>query len=575
MWSKFWDGQAARRKWEAELTWYRLRYLEAAGPTRCLTLLSRPQACGRLALIYYPETACTEPAEVAVAESGETTCAAPGETANSAEPVPSTSTSSAQALSRYSVQAVSTGSVARLYLGVPALHGRLLQRMVADFGFSLKPPGADLFIPPAQPLTAVADFPWKRPFVGQIVDGVAFVSLAEEAGRGGAFMPQPPAVGPKSGLNSGPNSGSESVAPTWSLPVTPPPGLTLRTPSHEVAHAPPPHLVAANPDPRRWLLGRSAHGLPVQVAGRVNLYGRQEAVADWLVAQVTQQLALDHANLVVIDGSGTLVARLKRKTAVTRLLGKQLTYVDLDGATLADGFNPLAAVPGESEAKLVGRWQTWFAGMNVHPYSSSLLAQARQAGVADISGLRKWLQQVERHGRPAALPAANGNGSGAVRHWLPAVSSLSLALNRLTAGRRLREWLEWPANRFEGLPDGGLLFACQGTSWDRQQVLRAVLLAACQLDGVRLVLYGLPWPAVAPEQLAPQVVIGNGPLLPGATVVLTESHDQGAAALAGRFLAGDARLQENLALLGRGEGLVVSGESLFFTAWAAQGTRGG
>jgi hypothetical protein len=63
--------------------------------------------------------------------------------------------------------------------------------------------------------------------------------------------------------------------------------------------------------------------------------------------------------------------------------------------------------------------------------------------------------------------------------------------------------------------------------------------------------------------------------LPGATVVLTESHDQGAAALAGRFLGGDARLQENLALLGRGEGLVVAGESLFFAAWTGQGVRCG
>jgi hypothetical protein len=532
MWSKLWGGQKAYQKWVTGLTWYRLRYLDAAGPTRCLTLLSRPQACGRLALMYYPETSGAEP----------------GETATSAKPVPS--------LSRYSVQAVSTGPVSRLYLGVPALHGRLLQRMVADFGFSLKPAGADLSILPAQPLTAVTDFPWERPFVGQIVDGMAFVSLPEGARRGGAYLPQPAAG---------------AAAPTWSLPADPPPGLTLRPAGSD--GLPPPHLVAPSPDPRRWLLGRSAQGVPVQVGGVVNLYGRQAAVVDWLVAQVTQQLALDPANLVVIDGSGALVARLKRKAAVTRLLGGPLTHLDLDGATLADGFNPLAAVPGESESKLLGRWQTWFADMNVHPHSSTLLAQARQAGVGDIPGLRKWLQQVERRGRPGPLPDGNGNGTGPVRYWLPAVSSLNLALNRLTADRSLREWLEWPANRFEGLPEGGLLFACQGTSWDRQQVLRAVLLAACQVSGVRLVLYGLPWPAISIDRLASQVVIGNGPLLPAATVVLTESHDQGAAALAGRFLGGDARLQENLALLGRGEGLVVAGESLFFTAWTGQGIR--
>ena len=57
-----------------------------------------------------------------------------------------------------------------------------------------------------------------------------------------------------------------------------------------------------------------------------------------------------------------LVPRLKRKAAVTRLLGEQLAYVDMDGTSLANGFNPLAAVPGETEEALLQRWQRWFGG---------------------------------------------------------------------------------------------------------------------------------------------------------------------------------------------------------------------
>ncbi len=498
MWSKLWGGPKAYHKWADRLTWYRLRYLDPAGPTRCLSLLSRPEACGRLVLCFRPGAA-----------------------------------------------------VCQLYLGVPPLPGRLLQRMVADFDFSVKP-APPAFSPPApQPMTAVTDFPWERPFTGQIVNGVAYVSQAQAGKRGGDYLPQPSAT---------------EAGVTWSLPAEPPPGLTLRPAGGE--GRPPSPLTPAQPDPRRWLLGRSAQGLPVQVGGRVNLYGREAAVTDWLLAQVTQQLALDHTGLVVIDGSGLLVGRLKRKTAVTRLLGSQLTYVDLDGAGLSEGFNPLGAVPGECEADLVARWQGWFAGMNVHPHSGTLLAQARQDGIEDIPGLRQWLQQLERRGRPVAA----GNGTGPVRVSAQALASLNLALNRLTTNRSLREWLAWPVNPFGLLPDGALLFGCQATSWERQQLLRAVLLAAGQRAGVRLVLYGLPWPAIASDQLTGQgqVVIGNGPLLPESVVVLTECHDEGAAALAVRFLNGDARLQESLVLLRQGEGMVVAEGVLFFTDWLAR-----
>ncbi|MFQ5433317.1 MAG: hypothetical protein ACE5FD_00415 [Anaerolineae bacterium] len=107
---------------------------------------------------------------------------------------------------------------------------------------------------------------------------------------------------------------------TWRLPDSPLPGLTLQ-PSWN-RQQPPAHLAATEPDSRRWLLGRSQTGVPLHISSRVNIYGRQEAVADWPVHQVTQMVTRDHANLVIIDGIGDLVPRLKRKTAVTRLLGE-------------------------------------------------------------------------------------------------------------------------------------------------------------------------------------------------------------------------------------------------------------
>jgi hypothetical protein len=274
-------------------------------------------------------------------------------------------------------------------------------------------------------------------------------------------------------------------------------------------------------------------------------------VAEWLTHQVTQMISLDHANLVVIDGAGDLVPKLKRKAAVTRLLGEQLAYVDMDAASLAGGFNPLAGAPGETEAGMVARWQRWFQGMSVHPQGVHLLERARQDGVGDIPSLRKWLKQAERQGQYAA------------------VSSLSMALNRLTASRTLREWLEWPTNQFDILPEGALFFAVKGTDWARQQLLRAVLLGVIQVAGARLIVHGFPWRAFTMAHLEnqEQTIVSNGPLLPGSTVVVTESHVQGAARLAVRFLGGDDLLSENLDLLGPGEGIGVYGKETFFATW--------
>ncbi|MCI0647622.1 MAG: hypothetical protein L0346_22400, partial [Chloroflexi bacterium] len=314
---------------------------------------------------------------------------------------------------------------------------------------------------------------------------------------------------------------------------------------------PPAHLVATRLDPGRWLLGRSGAGTPLHVAGPINLYGRQEAVAEWLVHQVIHTVAGDPAGLVVIDGAGDLVPRLKRKAAVTRLLSRSLVYVEIDGTAVAIGFNPLAAAPGEAAEATLRRWQRWFAGLNVPAPGLELLAAAWRDGVGDIPALRKWLRKPERYSQQAA------------------VASLEGALNRLAAEPRLREWLEWPANRFAGLPGGALFFACQGRDWARRQLLRAALLGALAVEGTRLIVHGFPWQEVEIGEFENhgQIVAANGPRLPGSAVVLVENHPQGVTALAQRYLPVDARLRENLELLCPGEAIMISGDDVFYASW--------
>ncbi|MCL4266132.1 MAG: hypothetical protein KJ069_23180 [Anaerolineae bacterium] len=502
MFKKLFGKRAAQEKWEAGLVWFRLRYGEATRPTWCINLLSRPQACGRIALYFRP-----------------------------GEPV------------------------SQLYLGLPETHTRLLQRMGADFGFSLKPKLPDVTIPAAGRMTAVVNLPWDKAFVAQITNESAFVSLVESPNKRGAYLPPPPAV--KSGYDPA----------VWHLPHNPLPGLTLK-PFWD-GQPPPVHLIAAGPDTRCWLLGRSPSGIPLQLSGRVNIYGRQEAVADWLVHQVTQMVTADPSNLVVIDGAGDLVPRLKRQAAVTRLLGEQLAYVDLDGAWLAGGFNPLAAAPGESEAALVQRWQYWFQGMNVHPQGIHLLAEAQREGVGDIPALRKWLKQAERRGQYAAT--STEPVLSLPKYSVPAVSSLGLALNRLTASRALREWLEWPVNRFDILPEGALFFACRGTGWDRQQLLRAVMLGVMAVTDVRLIVHGIGdlWRTSIGGEIPPpcHLILSNGPLLSQSHLVFTETEAAVADRLAARFGHDDKQMAENLQLLGRREAAVLVAGQMVLARW--------
>lgn len=443
---------------------------------QCLMLLSRPEACGRVALYFRPDKA-----------------------------------------------------VSHLYLGIPHVHLRLLKRMAADFGFSVQTESPDLDMLADGRLTSVSDLPWDHAFVAHMVNERLFVHIVGDGNSHGSYFPQ--GTGAVKMLLDG-----------WRLPNPPPVGLTMRPAwdSNEVLDS----LIVQNHDPHKWLLGRSAAGELIHVDGPINLYGRQDAAATWLVHQVSRMLAVDHANLVVIDGIGDVVPQLKRKTAVTRLLGEQLTYIDIDGSGLVTGLDLLAAVAGEPEAHTMARWQTWFQGMHVPMQTSPLLEAAWQDGVRDLPALQKWLKRRERQGVNTA------------------VLSLKTALNRLLSDRDIRNWLTWSVNPFEILPQGALLFACQGTNWQRQQVLQAVLLAVQHIPNVRLVLHGLP---NAPGGVGG--IVSNGPLLANSAVVLTQSHFKSVPKLGKRFLGEDARLMENLALLRRGEGIFVQQNALFFTTW--------
>lgn len=419
--------------------------------------------------------------------------------------------------------------ISRLYVGVPERYALTLQRMAIDFAFSARLAESDV-TQTATPMAAVDTFPWDRAFVAHVVDDCAFVSKPDAFG---ACLPQPT---------------PDRQRGRWHLPEAAPAGLTLR-PSRNG------HLTSGsfvdNEGRRIWPLGRGPNGAMLYAPGPVNLYGRQEAVAAWLVQLVSHALANDRGGLIVIDGAGDLVPVLKRKSLVTRRLGRDLAYVDIDGAAVISGFNPLAPVYGETETKTLSRWQQWFAVMDTHPSGVQLLERAQEAGVDDILALQRWLQQPEQQQRPAAA------------------RSIQATLKRLLSESHTREWLSWPTNPFAGLPAGSLLFSCAGNDWSRWQLLQAVLLGALHIPDARLVLYGLPWKEIAPIELNAYeaMMLTNGPLLPLSTVVLAENHAQGAAVLARRFLQGNTLWQENLELLGRGEAIVVHGDEAIFAHW--------
>jgi hypothetical protein len=139
MWTllrNFWRARKVRPRlgWERELVWFRLRYSDAAGPTKVIQLLSRAQTPGRVALTYQP------------------------------------------------------GDIAQINLAVPAAVENLILQMAADYGFLLTPTNPAL-PPEPPPLIPAVDLPLNRPFLAHIVNGCLFV--AGDNG-GGVYFPSPP-----------------------------------------------------------------------------------------------------------------------------------------------------------------------------------------------------------------------------------------------------------------------------------------------------------------------------------------------------------------------------------------------
>lgn len=448
--------------------------------------------------------------------------------------------SSARPCGRVALYYLPDDNVSRLYIGVPAAQVAVLQRMSADLQFMIQRSGAWQPLP-IMPLTAAERLPWERPFYAHLVEGRLFLARDADTQGEGAYLPPAP-------------RGTAAPA-VGRFPQPAPAGLSLEA-SWNGQRAP---AELRRSDGRTgWPLGRSCDGVSLVAGPVVNVYGSDNSPAGWLAHLVEYLLREESSGLIVLDGKGDLVPTLKRKPAVTRLLGPQLLYVNVDGETVSGGFNPLAATPGEGEGETVQRWRQWFGGMGVHREGLQLLARAMAGGVADIATLARWLQ------RPQQQPFAAG------------VAALQTALRRMQRDPVVREWFSWPTNIFGSLPQGNLLLSCRDGGWPRQQLLRAALLAALSLREARLIIHGYPWSAegfgdVLPETAA-QILLSNGPRLQESAVVLTRSAAPAAAKLAAQFLSGDALREEQMQLLRTGEALVVQGKEAIYARWPQKGS---
>ncbi len=147
--------------------------------------------------------------------------------------------------------------------------------------------------------------------------------------------------------------------------------------------------------------------------------------------------------------------------------------------------------------------------------------------------------------------------------------TFSFRTGNIYTPRMLREWLTWPTNLFERLPTGALFFACRAAGWDRQQLVRAVLLAALNIPQARLILHGFPWSAFRGQTVGEHdfLLVSNGPEMAQAATVLVASHAHQHHELARRFLSGSVTLEENLALLQYGQGILCFEKEYFLTSW--------
>jgi hypothetical protein len=325
-------------------------------------------------------------------------------------------------------------------------------------------------------------------------------------------------------------------------------------------------LLARWQETDRWLLGKTAENIPLSTDKPLNIYGGSERVADWLLAQVQHQVHASAGNLVVIDGKGNLVPRLKRKASIIERLGSHIAYFDLDNQNNSTGFNPLALLPGERETAVLARWAEWLGSMGGE-CTAELLQPAWNKGVRGVPQLRQWLALPDQQQEPIYAPLRQG-------------------IESLCKTRRVREWLDWPKGCFPKLPEGITLFACQATGPAEKHILNSVVLGAMQAEA-RVVLHGFPWQTFSQHPILnySHVVLTNAPPIAEGLAVLVQSNPHRASALAQQFFPTQADVAaETLILLQPGESLLVTpwqnrcddppcktnlqpGESLLVTPW--------
>lgn len=426
------------------------------------------------------------------------------------------------------------GTLVKLYVGIPGVYTAVLNQMAVDYGFSLveeKP----VITAPTPRLFRCETVNWQAGFTAHLVQGQMFVS--QPPGAKGSYFPQ--VERPRKGQPAG-----QGVC----LPTPPPLGMAQQADWPATPDLPR-ELLARWREKGRWPLGKTAENIPLSTDKPLNLYGESERVADWLLAQVQHLVMAGEGNLVVIDGKGNLVPRLKRKASIMERLGSQITYLDLDNQSNSVGFNPLAMVPGECETAVLGRWVMWLDSMG-GACTVPLLQTAWDKGVRSVPGLRQWLNLPEQQQEPLLTP-------------------LHQAVETLCRTRRVREWLDWPKGCLSNLPEGVTLFSCQATGEAEKHILNSVVLGAMQV-GARVIMHGFPWQTFPQHPILndPQVVMTNAPLLPDNLTVLVQSGPKQADFLAKRFFPDQAEeTAENLLLLQPGETILLADCGVFWSSW--------
>lgn len=408
---------------------------------------------------------------------------------------------------------------AALMIGIAKPFAPLLQQMAHDFNFMLTF-DVGFGFPTDQTLTPYTDCHWTDSFSGQLIHG----NLFRHDGQGGMPFPNPRAAG---------------TLPT--LPTQPPFGLSCQPEWENYLSATQFTPPAAAPS-ADWLLGYTQDGQLVATMGQVGIYGDPDSMDDWLTQQLTATLEYDTSQLVVVDLGGQVVAALKRKPIVTRLLNEQIRYLNLAGQTIPTAINPLAPLLGEQAQDTLSRWQHWFSGMELLPYSSPYLDAAFHAGVRDLFALQKWLKGQQRRQQATEL------------------TQLVRVVNRLLNDGMLRDWLGVTLEPL--IPDTTLLFGyLDDNGWGTLQIARAVTIAAIRDANTRIVLH-LPFVSGSKA-----FAYAGNPILTTAPNFSVQTEVSVSQLTISETVRRDARLIENATLLRSGECIAVLDDQATFLHW--------